>query len=50
VEFDLAIDHVLLAAAHLAHVGLNSGRQRAELRGVVDEMGDPRAPEFVLGR
>ena len=50
VEFDLAIDHVLLAAAHLAHVGLDRVRHRAELRGVPDEMGDPRAPEFVLGR
>ena len=37
-------------AAHLAHVGLDSSRQRAELRGVLDEMADPRAPEFVLGR
>jgi hypothetical protein len=50
VECDLAIDHVLLAAAHLAHVDLDTRRQRTELRGVLYQMGDPRAPEFVLGR
>lgn len=41
MEFYLAIDRVLLAAAHLAH---------AEPRGIPDEMGYSCAPDFVLGR
>ena len=50
VKFDLTIDHVLLAAANLPHVGLDRIGQRAELRRVLDQVGDPGAPEFVLGR
>jgi hypothetical protein len=48
VEVDLAIDHILLAAAH-PHVDLHSGRQRTELRGVGLD-GRPAHSEFVLGR
>ena len=50
VECDLPVDHVLLAAAHLAHVGSDVIGQGAEMRGVAHQMGDPGAPEFVLGR
>ena len=50
VEFDFIIDHVLLAATYLAHVGSNRPRRSAEVLGIPDEMGEPRAPELVLGR
>src|SRR5260370_16871485 len=49
MERDLTIDHVLLALANLAHIGSDGGVQCTELCGVLDEMGDPRTPQFVLG-
>jgi hypothetical protein len=48
VKFNLSIDHVLLAAAYLAHVGLPRIRHCTEPSGILDEMRDTRAPEFVL--
>jgi hypothetical protein len=50
MEGDLAIDHVLLAAANLAHIGFHGISQCTELRSVPDEVSDPRTPEFILGR
>src|ERR1700748_1375359 len=49
MERDLTIDHVLLALANPAHIGSDSIGRCAKLRGVPNEMGDPRAPQFVLG-
>ena len=46
---DLAIDHVLLAAANLRHIGCYPVDESAETGGVPHEMGDPRAPQLILG-
>src|SRR5262249_39417483 len=48
MECNLAIDHVLLAAPNLRHVGRNGAGLCAELSGVAGEMRDARAPNFVL--
>jgi hypothetical protein len=48
MEGDLAIDHVLLAAADLAHIGSHGISECTELRSVPDEMSDPRTPELIL--
>ena len=49
MERDLTIDHLLFALADPAHIGSDSIGRCAKLRGVPNEMGDPRAPQFVLG-
>ena len=49
VMLDLAIDHVLLAAAHPRHVRSHAIHGGAKAARVPDEMRHPRAPDFVLG-
>src|SRR5262245_12643994 len=48
VEGDLAVDHVLLAAPNLRHIGRHRASLRAEMSGVAGEMCDARAPDLVL--
>jgi hypothetical protein len=43
---DLSLDHVALA--HLHHIGRDRAGDCAELRRVPDQMGNARAPDFVL--
>jgi hypothetical protein len=45
---DLSLDHVALALAHLRHVGRDRAGDCAELRRVPGQIGDARAPDFVL--
>ena len=49
VECDVAINHILLAATNLDHIGLDGVGQCTELRGVLNEVGHPCTPELVLG-
>ncbi len=44
----LPLDHVALALARLRHIGRDRAGDCAELRRVPDQMGDARAPDFVL--
>jgi hypothetical protein len=46
---DLAIDHVLLTAAHPAHIRSNPIPERAKARSIPHKMSDPGAPQLVLG-
>src|SRR5262249_49121363 len=48
VEGDAAVDHVLLAAPNLRHIGRDWTGLRAELTGMAGEEGGPRAPHLVL--
>src|ERR687887_192892 len=49
MQRNLALDHVPLALADLRHVGRDGARDHcAELRGVMRQMCDPRAPNLVL--
>src|SRR5262245_42815993 len=48
VEGDLPVDHVLLAAPNLRHVGRNGAGLCAELSSVAGEMRNACAPNFVL--
>ena len=49
MQGNLALDHVALALANLRHVGRDrTGDHRAELRGVLRQMRDPRAPNLIL--
>ena len=45
---DFAFNHVALALANLRHVGRDGTGRRAELRCVMRQMRDPRAPNLVL--
>jgi hypothetical protein len=45
---DLAVDHVALARTHPRHVRRSGAGACAKLRGVMHDMGDPRAPHLVL--
>src|SRR5215813_14619398 len=48
---NLALDHVAFALANLCHVSRDgTGDHCAELRGVLRQMGDSRAPDLVLAR
>ena len=48
VHGDQAIDHVALALPHAPHVDRGRARDHPELRRVVNQVGDLRAPDFVL--
>ena len=49
MQGNLALDHVALALANLRHVGRDgTGDHRAELRGVLRQIRDPRAPNLIL--
>ena len=45
---DHAFDHAALARLHLLHVGGGRARHGAKATGVVNEIGDFRAPDLVL--
>ena len=48
MQGDQALDHLALALAHLGHVHRDGARDDAELRGMVQQVGDFCAPDFVL--
>src|SRR5260370_18379009 len=48
MEINFAVNHVALALANLCHVGRNGTGRRAELRGVMHQMCNPRAPNLIL--
>jgi hypothetical protein len=48
MQGNLAVNHVPLALANLRHVGGDGTGHRAELRGVLHQMCDPRAPNLIL--
>jgi hypothetical protein len=48
MEGNLAFDHILLAPANLHHVRLDGASHRAELRGVLGQMRNSRAPELIF--
>src|ERR1700756_4344816 len=49
MKANLALDHVAFALANLCHVSRDgTGDHCAELRGVLRQMRDPRAPDLVL--
>jgi hypothetical protein len=49
MQGNLAVDHIPLALANLRHVGRDrTGDHRAELRGMLRQMRDPRAPNLIL--
>ena len=46
--FRSVVDHVALAPANRRHVGRDGTRHRAELRSVMRQMRNPRAPNLIL--
>ena len=50
VHGDQPLDHLALALAHPRHVDRDGARHDPELRGVVHQVGDFRAPDLVLAR
>ena len=48
VQSDQPLDHLALALAHLGHVNRDGARHDPELRGMVQQVGDFRAPDLVL--
>ena len=48
VQGDQPVDHLALALAHLGHVHRDRARDDPELRGMVQQVGDFRAPDLVL--
>jgi hypothetical protein len=49
MQGNLALDHIPLALTNLRHVDrYGTGDHRAELRGVLRQMCDPRAPNLIF--
>jgi hypothetical protein len=48
MEINFAVNHVALALANLCHVGRDGTGRCTELRGVMRQMCNPRAPNLIL--